>query len=65
MRADGKTDQEIISNLGLKEEAQWIKDQEYLKPLFGFITSTHSKEDIKPLISQAQQEERIKNRANW
>jgi hypothetical protein len=39
MRANGKTDEKIIRELGLEEKAEFQQDYNYLKPLFGFVTS--------------------------
>lgn len=39
MRAQGKSDQEIISYLGLKDKASFKMKREYLEKLFGFVTS--------------------------
>ena len=39
MRDGGKKDEEIILFLGLKNKAEFKMDEDYLKKLFGFITS--------------------------
>lgn len=39
LRAEGKSDEEIIKFLGLKKRVPFKMDKEYLKNLFGFITS--------------------------
>lgn len=46
LRALGKPDRVIIKNLGLVEKVPFRKDSDYLRPLFGFITSrTPARED--------------------
>ncbi len=39
MRAKGKSDAEILRDLGLEEKVEFKQDWNYLRPLFGFITS--------------------------
>ncbi len=39
MRSEGKSDEEIIAYLGLKDKISFKMNKEYLKKLFGFITS--------------------------
>lgn len=39
MRAEGKSDQEIIKFLGLGNKVPFEMDREYLQNLFGFVTS--------------------------
>jgi len=39
LRSKGKNDEEIIKELGLEEKAEFKQDWEYLRPLFGFVTS--------------------------
>ena len=39
MRDKGKSDGEIIIHLGLKDKAEFKMDRDYLKKLFGFVTS--------------------------
>jgi len=49
LRAAGKTDTEIIRELGLEEKVQFKQDWNYLRPLIGFVTSkraTDSKTNI-------------------
>lgn len=43
MRNKGKTDDEIIRFLGLKNKIPFKMDREYLKKSFGFVTSKRSK----------------------
>lgn len=45
MRAEGKSDQEIIEFLGLKEQFEFKMDRDYLKVLFGFITLREAEQD--------------------
>jgi len=39
LRSKGKSDTEIIKSLGLKDEVPFKMDREYLRGLFGFVTS--------------------------
>lgn len=43
MRDRGATDEEIIQFLGLKNKVHFKMDREYLRKLFGFVTSRNSK----------------------
>ena len=43
LRDLGKSDEEIKKLLGLDEQAPFEMDREYLKPLFGFVTSRHTR----------------------
>lgn len=43
MRDQGKTDEEIIRFLGLKNKVPFKMDLEYLKVLYGFVTSKSSR----------------------
>ena len=45
MRAKGKTDQEIINFLGLKEKVPFKMERQYLKKLYGFVTSRKTDQD--------------------
>ena len=45
MRAQGKRDEEIIKSLGLKTKVSFEMDKDYLRKLFGFVTSRKAKED--------------------
>jgi hypothetical protein len=46
LRSFGKSDEEIIKKLGLKQKAEFRQDIDYLKSLFGFITSRKAKDDM-------------------
>jgi hypothetical protein len=65
MRSNGKRDEEIIEFLGLKGPVPWIKDLAYLKPLFAFNSSNPEKITSKPLLTEKQQQDRLKNRDKW
>lgn len=65
MRAEGKTDNEIISSLGLEQRMPWKQDLEYLRPLFAFILSGPARETHKPHLTEAEQRRAIKNRSKW
>lgn len=43
MRDEGKTDQEIIAFLGLKEKAPFKMERPYLRTLYGFVTARKPK----------------------
>ncbi len=43
LRDLGKSDEEIKKLLGLNEQVPFEMDREYLKPLFGFATSSHTR----------------------
>lgn len=45
MRSEGKTDGEIIKFLGLQEKVEFKMDRDYLRNLFGFITSQKAEQD--------------------
>ena len=45
MRIEGKSDSEIIKHLGLEGKAPFKMDKEYLKHLFGFVTSRNTSQD--------------------
>ena len=45
MRAKGKTDQEIINFFGLKEKVPFKMERQYLKKLYGFVTSRKTDQD--------------------
>ena len=42
MMAEGKSDSEIIEQLGLEEKVSFKMDKKYLKNLFGFVTARNS-----------------------
>ncbi len=42
MRDHGKSDKEIIELLGLQKKAEFKMDRDYLKKLFGFVTSNRA-----------------------
>jgi hypothetical protein len=66
LRENGKTDDEIISFLGLKRPMPWRQDLKYLSQLKGFISSRHiSNRQPKPLISEEGQQQRIRYRKRW
>src|SRR3989344_5397377 len=54
LRAAGKTDTQIIAELGLEEKVQFKQDWNYLRPLFGFVTSRRAT-DEKTNIALAYQ----------
>ena len=66
MRDAGKSDDEIIQFLGLKNKISWKQDLSYLSTKFGFITSRNMNKSRKPVIlTENEQQEQIKNRDNW
>lgn len=44
-RAEGKSDEEIIKFLGLKGKTPFKMDKDYLKKLFGFVTSRKTEQN--------------------
>lgn len=42
MRAQGKSDEEIIKACGLEKETRWAQDHEFLKNKIGFVTSRNT-----------------------
>jgi len=54
LRAAGKTDAEIIRELWLEEKVEFKQDWNYLRPLFGFVTSRKAT-DEKTNIALAYQ----------
>lgn len=65
MRRQGKSDSEIIQYLGLEEQVPWYQDLKYLSVLYGFISARQFESTKKPLLSDEDQKERIRDRANW
>lgn len=63
LRAFGKNDEEIIKQLGLKERAEFKQDWNYLRPLFGFVTSRKAS-DSKTNIALEYEYEIAKNQAS-
>ena len=45
MRAERKSDEKIISHLGLNEKVPFKMNKNYLKGLFGFVTSRKAEQD--------------------
>ena len=46
LRALGENDEEIIQKLGLKRKVPFEQDLNYLKGLYGFITSRKAQDDM-------------------
>jgi rubredoxin len=65
MRAAGRGDDEIIRFLGLEEPVPWIQDLAYLKPLYAFNTSVAPVESPKPLLTEEEQRDAVRNRDKW
>lgn len=66
MRDAGKTDDEIIQFLVLKNKISWKQDLSYLSTKFGFITSRNMNKSRKSVIlTENEQQEQIKYRDNW
>jgi hypothetical protein len=63
LRAAGKTDAEIIRELGLEEKVEFKQDWNYLRPLFGFVTSRKAT-DEKTNIALAYQYQTLKSQPN-
>ena len=45
MRAQGKNDLKIFDSLGLKEKIPFKMNHQYLKKLYGFVTSRNAGQD--------------------
>jgi hypothetical protein len=45
MRSEGKSDEEIIKFLGLKDQVPFLMNKNYLKALLGFVTSRKTIQD--------------------
>lgn len=65
MRAQGSKDEEIIKFLGLAGPMPWKQDLAYLKPLYAFNTSVRPRESSKPLLTEEEQKEAVRNRDKW
>ena len=66
MRNEDKSDEQIISFLGLKNKVSWEEDYDYLAPKFGFVTSRPMNKFQKPVfLTDEQQQDAIKNRDKW
>lgn len=66
MREEGHPDDEITRFLGLEGPVPWQQNLEYLSKLYGFITSRPIRsQDSKPLLSEEEQQESLRNRENW
>lgn len=63
MRDEGKSDEEIIKFLGLKNIVTWKQDLDYLAPKFGFISSRKiNKSELGATLTEEEQKESLKNR---
>lgn len=66
MREQGKSDDEIISFLGLKNKVPWVQDLNYLSTEFGFISSRRlMKLKNSVSLTDAEQQNTINNRDVW
>ncbi len=66
MRKQGKSDEEIKLSLGLEKTVRWKQDLTYLSKLFGFINSrTPIRLGGRPLLSETEQSEALKERERW
>ena len=66
MRDEGKSDEEIIKFLGLKNMVLWKQDLDYLASKFGFISSRKmNKPGLGITLTEKEQKESLKNRDNW
>ena len=66
MRDEGRSDEEIIKFLGLKNKVPWKQDLDYLVSKFGFITSKKiNKSTTGVTLTEEEQKETIKNREKW
>lgn len=66
MRDEGKTDDEIIEFLGLKNKIPWKQDRDYLSTKYGFITSRKpDKTSSGVTLTEEEQKQSLQNRKNW
>jgi hypothetical protein len=66
MRDEGKTDEEIIEVLGLKNKIPWKQDLDYLSTKYGFITSRKAdKTGSRVFLTEDEQKKSLQNRENW
>jgi hypothetical protein len=66
MRNEGKTDEEIISFLGLKGKVPWKQDFAYLSTKYGFITSRKPIKSYSDFtITEEEQKRALENRKDW
>jgi len=66
MRDEGKSDEEIIKFLGLKNKVTWEQDLEYLSKKFGFISSRKlDKTGSGITITEEKQRKSLQNRDKW
>lgn len=66
MRDGGKSDEEIIEFLGLKNKVPWKQDLEYLSTKYGFITSRKmNKKGTGVTLTDEEQKQSLENRDNW
>lgn len=66
MRNEGKTDDEIIEFLGLKNKVPWKQNLEYLSTKYGFITSRKPvKDNLGVVLTDEEQNQSLQNRKNW
>ena len=63
MRAKGKSDAEIIRELGLEEKVEFKQDWNYLRLLFGFVSSRKAS-DYKTNIALKYEYEAVKKWAD-
>ncbi len=66
MRNQGKSDPEIIKQLGLKGKVAWKQDLKYLAKVFGFITDRTAKnEERRYVLTDEQQQQALLTREKW
>jgi len=66
MRQEGQSDDEIRQFLGLRKRAPWKQDLKYLSRLYGFISSRKpTRRSPKPLLTENEQKEVLRDRKNW
>jgi rubredoxin len=65
LRTQDKNDEEIIKFLGLEGPMPWKQDLVYLKPLYAFNTTVPPRESPKPLLTEEEQRDAVRNRDKW
>ncbi|MCJ7633708.1 HNH endonuclease [Candidatus Bathyarchaeota archaeon] len=66
MRGEGKSDLDIRKFIGLEDQVSWKQNLTYLSKLYGFISSHVSVSSAtKPLLTEKEQQDALKNRDKW
>jgi len=60
-----KGDDEIVRFLGLEDPVPWIQNLTYLRRLYAFNTSVAPVESPRPLFTEEEQRQAVRNRDKW